>query len=264
MPFAAFAIILAVVVMPGPGLAAPALPPDLSVRARLEIAAVSADGILTAETGEAVVPAGVRLPARLEQGAALQPEAVRFLRDQCVGREAALLSREPMRDRWGRYLAHLRVGDEWIQAALVAAGLAVVEGRAGRDRGIDALLVAERDARRRDAGVWGTGFRVFSAAEEMPTGRFAVVAGRIVDAATVNGRTYLNFGENWRRDFTVILDKPALRRFQSAGFEPESLVDAEVRVRGVLEEWNGPLIRLQRPGQMEVLSRPAPANRQGP
>lgn len=246
-----------------PGLAAPAIPPDLSVHARLTIASVSPQGILKAENGEEVVLAGVRLPAGLEPADELQSSALRFLREHCIGREAAVLGNEAARDRWGRYLAHIRVGEAWIQARLVMAGLAVVESRAGRSAGLDALLAVEAEARRRNAGVWGAGFRVFRAGAPMPEGRFAVVEGGIRNVATVNGRTYFNFGANWRTDFTVVVDRAAVRRFEKTGMAPAALEGTKVRVRGMLEQWNGPLIRLQRPGQMEVLASFEPAEQQG-
>lgn len=254
MRFAFLGIVFAAWIGTGPGTAAPAVPQDLSVQARLEVASVSSNGILAAETGQKIVLAGVRLPARLETSGGLQAKAVRLLRERCIGREVTLLAKETARDRWGRYLAHLRVADAWIQAAMVEAGLAVVEARSGRHFGLDPLLDLEETARRRHAGVWGAGFRVRRADEAMPPGGFAIVQGRVADTATVNGNTYLNFGENWKTDFTVMLDRPARRRFDDAGMPPNSLQGAELRVRGVLEAWNGPLIRARSTGQVTLLT----------
>ena len=61
-------------------------------------------------------------------------------------------------------------------------------------------------------------FRV-RAASEADTGlhSFQLVEGRVRAAAVVRGRGYLNFGPDWREDFTVSIAPRDRRRFEAAG-----------------------------------------------
>ena len=66
-----------------------------------------------------------------------------------------------------------------------------------------------------------------------------------------NGRIYLNFGADWRTDFTVRIDERFADRFDVEDLE--ALESYRVRVRGVIVDENGPMIRLAYPGRLEVL-----------
>ena len=61
---------------------------------------------------------------------------------------------------------------------------------------------------------------------------------------------YLNFGEDYRTDFTALI-----RRSDAAGWGDglKDLAGVSVRIRGVMEAWNGGLIRIEHPGQIERL-----------
>jgi len=75
----------------------------------------------------------------------------------------------------------------------------------------------------------------------------------VLDAATVKGRTYLNFGADWREDFTVSIDKRAMKLFKKSGFDLLALKNKRIRVRGWLKKFNGPMIEASHPEQIEVL-----------
>ena len=84
-------------------------------------------------------------------------------------------------------------------------------------------------------------------------GTFHLGRGRVLKAARVMGRVYLNFGDDWRQDFTVTVDSRARRMFKKAGVDPLAFKGREVRVRGWLKKWNGPMIDATHPEQIEVL-----------
>ena len=52
----------------------------------------------------------------------------------------------------------------------------------------------------------------------------------MLEVAVVRGRAYLNFGEDWRRDFTITLSPEARRRFESEGMAPSVYRRRRVRV----------------------------------
>ena len=80
-----------------------------------------------------------------------------------------------------------------------------------------------------------------------------IVEGRVVDAATVRGTTYLNFGTDWRSDFTFRIESNARRAFKRVGVDLASLTGVRVRGRGWVFPLNGPMIDLTHPEALEVL-----------
>jgi hypothetical protein len=67
------------------------------------------------------------------------------------------------------------------------------------------------------------------------------------------GRIYLNFGNDWRSDFTISIDRKDVRAFAAAGIDLKGLAGKRVRVRGWIEWRNGPMIAATHPEQLELL-----------
>ncbi len=169
------------------------------------------------------------------------------------------------RDRHGRALAHVVRGDGlWIQRAMVRAGMARVYGFADNRALLGELLVAEAAARAELRGLWAHPLyrvRTVDGLEAEDMGQFQLVEGRVVSAAVVRGRVYLNFGEDWRTDFTVTVaprNRPLFERvWAAAGVESTAaLKGRRVRVRGWLQRYNGPEIIATHPEQIELLGEP--------
>ena len=79
------------------------------------------------------------------------------------------------------------------------------------------------------------------------------IEGRVLDAAVVRGRVYLNYGADWRSDFTVTLAPKVRRAFEAEGLDPEAYEGRTLRVRGWLKSFNGPMIEVTHPEQIELL-----------
>jgi micrococcal nuclease len=117
------------------------------------------------------------------------------------------------------------------------------------------LLPLEAAARARQKGVWATGANGPFDARDVPMteGRYVLVEGRIARAAPTSIYWYANFGELYRRDFTVRIPKAEERAFVAAGLDLAGLGGRRVRVRGWLFEENGPMIEITHPLALEVL-----------
>lgn len=170
---------------------------------------------------------------------------------------------EPERDRHDRLLAQVYVLDGqkpvWVQGHMVGVGYALTysfaEHRACA-RKLQQLEYAARAARR---GLWKHGrFTVLNAAEPSEIskrrGRYQLVEGRIVSVGHTSRWTFLNFAEDWKKDFTVAIRAGNRRGFEGSGVELSQLEGRRVRVRGWLERWNGPIIKATHPEQIEVLA----------
>ena len=186
------------------------------------------------------------------------------LADQSKAALAALVLGQPVglafggrrMDRHGRLLAHM-VGDDgtWVQGALLGRGMARLCSFADNRAAVPSMLAQERDARARGLGIWGHEFYRLRTPDDVAghTGTFQIVEGTVLAAARVKGRVYLNFGADWRTDFTVSLDRRARRLFRQAGIDPLALAGRRLRVRGWVRRFNGPLIEATHPEQIEVL-----------
>ena len=153
-----------------------------------------------------------------------------------------------------------------MQGRLLAQGWAWVYTLADNAPGYAAaMLERERQARQQKRGLWGMpdyGQGVFIIAADRADeaiGRFRLVEGVIYEATLVRDVLYLNFGENWRSDFTIRLKNQAVARFQEEGFKPLTWAGKSVLVRGWLQGINGALIDATHPQQITLLPITLPA-----
>lgn len=196
--------------------------------------------------GRRVRPAGILVPPEASPDAML---------DAVLGQEARLEPATPPPDRHGRLRAQV-LGRGWLQGELVRAGLAVVDPAPDvPDATLAALLALEREARTARRGVWARGeIGPFPAGRvEAPAGRYVLVRGRAQGVTRARAFVYVNFGRDWRRDFTVRADLDDARRLARQGLDLDRLVGRELLVRGWLLEANGPMIELEHPAQIEVV-----------
>jgi micrococcal nuclease len=166
-------------------------------------------------------------------------------------------------DRHGRTLAHAYVlsGEQpvWVQEAMVGQGQARVYSFPDNRACLGALYAAETRARAAGLGIWrDSDYRVRRADRpqelEALAGRYELVEGRVLNAERVGTQVFLNFGRYYKEDFTAVIDARALRLFAETGLDPSRLGDALVRVRGWVEERDGPRIPITHPEQIEILA----------
>jgi hypothetical protein len=170
-------------------------------------------------------------------------------------------------DRWDRKAGQIyRQSDGlWLQRAMVLQGVAVVRAVPDDDHSspstLKALLAAEEQARTARRGLWAHARQVEPATPNLSTndGHLHLVQGTIHSVSEVRSVWYLNFGADWRKDFTVRLDRTQKAAWDQAGLPAlDSLSGHEVRVRGWIRWANGPLIDLYSPFMMEFLKSPLP------
>lgn len=190
----------------------------------------------------------------------LAKEAKAALEALVLGKSVRLHYGGARMDRHGRLLAHLITADgTWTQGEMLRHGMArVYTFPDNRERAAE-MYQAEQAARTNRRGIWAHPFYAVRPSDPGQLaghiGTFQIIEGRIEDAADVRGVMYLNFGVNWRDDFTVRIDRKVARRFKAAGLGPDMFKRRHVRVRGWLKSWNGPMIEASHPEQIEVLEK---------
>lgn len=192
----------------------------------------------------------------------LAEEARDFLAGLAADKAISLAPAPEPRDRHGRLLGQAYLaGGTWLQHSLVLAGLARAYSFPDNRDCVGDLLKAEAWARVARLGMWADPFYALRDAARPEdilarTGYFEIVEGRVLKADKVGATVYLNFGRYWKKDFTVTLDARAQKLFAADGFDPLTLDGALVRVRGWVEENDGPRIAVTHPEQIEVLAGP--------
>lgn len=186
----------------------------------------------------------------------LAPEAKAVLGKLTAGKSLTLKYGGRKIDRHGRLLAHLYLKDgKWIQGALLKAGMARVYSFSDNRSLVAEMLKLESEARRAKRGIWGHPYyRVIDqrqSARHLRT--FQLVEGKVLKAVIVRGRAYLNFGKNWRNDFTITMSPKTMRRFWRNGPDIKTYQGKTIRVRGWLKKFNGPMIEASHPEQIEIL-----------
>ena len=193
----------------------------------------------------------------------LAPEARSALEAIALGKPVRLGFGGEQIDRYGRVLAHVFIdgpdGEIWAQRAMIGLGLARVYSFPDNRACLDLLFAAEGRARLGRLGIWADPYYSIRAADQpgellARAGRYELVEGRILLAEKTGGRVYLNFGRFWKEDFTAVIEAPALRLFAEAGVDPLLLENALVRIRGWVDDRDGPRIEVTHPEQIEVLA----------
>jgi len=219
--------------------------------------AVDGGGFATTE-GEEVRLAGI--VALGEGGISPVPslDAARDMFERVLrGRTVSLAAAERSRDRYGRTVAQVFADDIWVQRALLQFGQARAAPDFASAPCANALLAAETEGRDLRRGLWRDGtFRV-RRPEDLGNriGSFQIVEGTVTTASLTRGRAFINFGADYRTDFTVTIGPEDMRAFRQAKFDVEALAGKRIRVRGWVEFYNGPEIAIATPAAIELLER---------
>jgi hypothetical protein len=114
-------------------------------------------------------------------------------------------------------------------------------------------MFAERRARQQKLGLWanGTILNAQDAALTDLAGHYATLRGRVRSVGVREKRHYLNFGANWREDFTAELAPRTTKRLFGDAENLQKLDGQWVTVRGRLRNKGGPMIVIEQKGQID-------------
>lgn len=179
------------------------------------------------------------------------------LADKILGKKIRIDVADPPLDRHGRVrairLTEIADGADHLAAMIGEGWLAVYpEPGASADR-MARYLMLEGQARRAATGHWrnGTLETVRANPYSGTTDKLQTVLGRVKRTNRIGNRLHLEFGSDWRRDFTVGLEGAARKAWNAAIMDGG---DARlVRIRGWVRWWNGPFMELSEPSALEIL-----------
>jgi endonuclease YncB( thermonuclease family) len=233
-----------------------------------KVRAITDGRSFTLEDGREIRLAGIEVPLLPGPGdlgtGAKAGLAARAALESIIAGQNVELRQNDVADRYGRMPALVYVTQgmslESVAHELLAKGFARVSAHVGERPCADELLARERAARQAKLGLWGEPYYVIVAADSgadlvAERGHFMLAEGKVWSVRESGGTIYVNFGRQWSQALTVTILKRNERMFAAAGIEPKRLENRRVRVRGWVEERNGPRIEATRPEQIEIAER---------
>ena len=228
---------------------------------------VSEDGLLVLEDGREVRFANLLMPyapsgiVESKTWPAMQ-ESLKALRKQFVGKGVFLALGKYKVDRYGKLVAQVYLknhsGYLWGQELLVRQGLARVSSFGSHFMCLKELLKIEVLARAERSGIWNNHYyRLYSASDifnlKQKNHQFQIIEGRVLDVSEKRGKVFINFGKNWKRDFTIKITRKDKKKFLKQGKSIKAYKGRKVRVRGWLRDHFGPLIQVNHPDEIEII-----------
>ncbi len=159
-------------------------------------------------------------------------------------------------NRMGQQLAHLELqrGGIWVQGTLIMLGLARVMTDERTAEMSEQMYLLEQLARAEKNGIWALdSYKILAPADAAAhTGSIAIVQGKVLSTAMKQNNIYINFGDDWKKDFTVTILPANRRRFFDRNIDPLKWNNQTIRVRGWIGNFNGPYIEATHPEQIEI------------
>lgn len=166
------------------------------------------------------------------------------------------------RDKYGRLLAWVYVDDIFVNAALIKEGYAriLTIPPCGIEKE-DEFKNYEKSARDRRFGVWAKDGRLLDKSEETISageanryiGKTKTVKGKVVNVFESRKAIFLNFGGDYKKDFTVVIFRKNIGEFEKKGIDPVKFYKGkEILATGRIKEYNGTEIVANDPSQIEI------------
>ncbi|MEM9706990.1 MAG: hypothetical protein AAF850_13045 [Pseudomonadota bacterium] len=140
-----------------------------------------------------------------------------------------------------------------LQDRLVSAGAVMVAPETEYASQIRQLLVYEWRAHKALAGGWAAqnSLRLAAKEAEGAIGRVSIVCGEALSVADIRGRMYINFGEDYREDFTITLRSADFKKWRRQQRIADISPGDQLCARGFVLWINGPSITVDHPQQIE-------------
>ena len=215
------------------------------------------NGVLVMSDGRAVHLEGIRIPNGRGDRAPVtfQVQALTLLSRLANDHALTLTAIDPKEDRYDRIRAQAFSGADWIQVALLKHGLARASIAPDRIECAAVLYDAEGQARAAHAGLWSLPAYAVRTPQNVAgdVGTFQLVEGKVTGADVLNGVMTLSFGIGLKGEFHVTISNDDMANFRMIGVNPKGYSGKTVRVRGIVQNDNGPMIEIANPMQIELV-----------
>jgi endonuclease YncB( thermonuclease family) len=183
-------------------------------------------------------------------------EAKKYNKSLVEGKQVTLAYDVQKNDKYKRLLAYVYSGDVFVNAELIKQGYAQVYTFPPNVKYTDVFVEFQRQARKEKRGLWGSydDKDIAPSQAHKRIGTLASVKGRVVSVYKTKKTVFLNFGKNYKTDFTVVIFAKNFKYFYDKNIDPAVYYkNKTVRIAGFIKEYNGPEIIISHPAEIEVL-----------
>jgi micrococcal nuclease len=181
-------------------------------------------------------------------------EATEFNRKLVEGKFVRVEFDVEKKDQYGRLLGYCFVGDVFVNAKLLEEGYAVLYTRPPNIKYADLFVRLQSLAREAKKGLWGSYETIDQSKAYKFIGQIRTVRGRVLNTGKSAKCIFLNFGENWKSDFTVAIFNNSLSAFYKKGIDPLTFYQGRiVEATGRIREYNGPEIVINNPDELTLI-----------
>jgi micrococcal nuclease len=158
-------------------------------------------------------------------------------------------------DQYGRLLGYCFIDGVFVNAKLVEEGFAVTYTQPPNIKYADLFIKLQREARKQRRGLWGAYEVVDHTMAHRYINQIRTVKGKVLKTYRSKRCIFLNFGSNYKNDFTIVIFNSSLKNFYSQGIDPLVFYNGKtIEASGRIKEYNGPEIIVNAPTEIEVSS----------
>lgn len=216
---------------------------------------VNAFPVLSLKSGRTFVLSGIERPSTDPNPKLNLSPSLNWMADQILDRRVIIQPSGHNYDFLGRIHGLVKIkGQDWINLQLLRSGRARAQATAGFIAHFNQMLEAEIDARKNQRGNWADRtFRIYDTHQyDGPNRGFIIAEGKVLKISKRKNYIYINFGTDWRQDFTIGIWR-SKNHFDSKTLKFTGWEGKKVQIRGHVEQWNGPFIKLTQPHHLILL-----------
>jgi len=181
-------------------------------------------------------------------------EAKEFNRKLVEGKNIRIEFDIEKTDRYGRLLGYCFFDKTFVNAKLIEQGYGVISTIPPNVKYVEFFIDAQKKARKTKKGLWGGLPVVDHSQASQYMHQIRRVEGVVVNSYKSKKCVFLNFGQNYKNDFAVVIFNKALSAFSREDIDPVSFyIGKKIGVSGKIREYNGPEIIINSPYEIEVL-----------
>ncbi|UCG35462.1 MAG: thermonuclease family protein [Candidatus Omnitrophota bacterium] len=181
-------------------------------------------------------------------------EAKEFNRNLVEGKFVRIEFDVEKHDRYKRLLGYCFAGEEFVNAKMITEGMAVIYTKPPNVKYADLFVDLQKQARKARKGLWGAYKIIDQSRAHKYINQIRTVRGKVLNTYDSGKVVFLNFGEDYKTDFTVIIFRNSLPHFKRKGIDPVTFYNAKtIEVSGRIREFNGPEIIVNSPEEIEII-----------
>ncbi|MFH1282324.1 MAG: thermonuclease family protein [bacterium] len=183
-------------------------------------------------------------------------EAKSFNAGLVEGKKVRLEYDVEKRDKYKRLLAYVFKDNIFVNAELLRQGYAALYTFPPNVKYTEEFVKFQEEARKNSRGFWKNKITGEISPEEAKKfiNEVATVKGRVLSTFKTEKNIFLNFGRDYKTDFTIVIFERSFKEFYSAEIDPETYYkDKLVSITGKIKEYNGPEIIANHPYEIKII-----------